>query len=439
MSEAFRPMDVAERTRDVLPTATEMAGLVELYKDLHRHPELSGRETRTSRTVAERFESAGAEVTSNVGGTGVVAMVRNGDGPLVMIRGDMDALPVEENTGLDYASRASSSTADGQQTSVMHACGHDVNVAALAGTVDALSRSRDRWRGTLMAVAQPAEETGEGAEAMLRDALFDRFGKPDVALAQHVDGFGVGQIAHAPGLITSGALNVDVRIVGRGGHGSLPELTVDPVIVAAVTVLRLQTIVSRERDQTEPAVVTIGKMQAGLKANVIPDEANLAINLRFRSDAMKEKLLGAITRIVRGECAAAGCPQEPEIVTSSGYFPAMRNDEGTEEIVRAVHEELLGRCNVHDLPLVMGSEDFSAFGLPGEGHYDGAPVPYCYWTFGGHSRQLWDSVPGQTYREKMKALPSPHMSDFAPEPETALRTGITALTGAALAFLPPGG
>ena len=438
MNTTTRPADIAGRTRGILPDAAGMADLIQFYKELHRHPELSGQETWTSQAAADRLASAGAEVTTGVGGTGVVAMVRNGAGPLVMIRGDMDGLPVEEKTGLDYASRLRGVTPEGQQTSVMHACGHDVHVAVLAGTVDALSRSRDLWRGTLMAIAQPAEETAEGAKAMLRDALFDRFGKPDVALGQHVDGFGAGQVAHAPGPITSAALNVDVRIVGRGSHGSLPETSVDPVVVAAFTVARLQTIVSRELGPMEPAVLTVGKMQAGLKANVIPDEASLALNLRFRSEAAKEKLMGAITRIVQAECAAAGCPQPPEIVTS-GYFPATCNDEATEETVRAVHEELFGRSNVHDLPLVMGSEDFSVFGLPGEGSYEGAPVPYCYWTFGGHSRQLWDSAPGATYREKMAALPSPHASVFAPEPETSLSTGLTALTSAALAFLPPPG
>lgn len=435
MSQA-QAAEAAARTREVLPDPAGLAALVEFYQDLHRHPELSGQETRTSRIVAERFTSARAEVTAGVGGTGVVALLRNGPGPLVMIRGDMDALPVAEKTGLDYASRAHGVMPDGQRTPVMHACGHDVHVAALVGTVDALSRSLDRWSGTLMAVAQPAEETAEGADAMLRDALFERFGRPDVALAQHVDGFGVGQVAHAAGPITSAALNVDVRIKGRGGHGSLPEETIDPVIVAACTVMRLQTIVSRETDPAEPVVLTIGKVQAGLKANVIPDEASLALNLRFRSDAARQRLLGAITRIVRAECAAAGCPDEPEIV-SSGYFPVTCNDEQTERCVRAVHEELFGSSNVHDLPLVMGSEDFSVFGLPGDGRYHGDPVPYCYWTFGGHSRQLWDSAPGAAYRQKMKALPAPHSSGFAPEPAASLWTGVSALTSAALAFLRP--
>ncbi|MGO8958721.1 MAG: amidohydrolase [Streptosporangiaceae bacterium] len=435
MSNGSRAEIVARRTREILPDAAQLAALVALYKDLHSHPELSGQETRTSKIIADRLRSARAEVTTGIGGTGVAGLIRNGDGPLVMIRADMDALPVEERTGVAYASQVIGVTQDGEQTPVMHACGHDVNIAALAGAVDALARSRDQWSGTLMAVAQPAEETGEGAEAMLRDALFDRLGKPDVALAQHVDGFRVGQVAHAPGLITSGALNVNVRITGRGGHGSLPETTIDPVVVAAFIILRLQTIVSRELGPMEPAVVTVGKVRAGLKANVIPDDAELALNLRFRSASTKDKLLGAITRIVRAECAAAGCTAEPAIVTY-GHFPPLNNDEQAEQAVRGVHEELLGIGNVHDLPLVMGSEDFSAFGMP-EGHYQGAPVPYCYWTFGGHSSQVWDPALGDTYRDKMSKLPAPHASSFAPEPATALSTGIAALTCAALAFLRP--
>jgi amidohydrolase len=371
------PAEVARRTRRVLGDVTDLPELVACYEDLHRHPELSRRETRTSALIADRLMAAGAHVTTGIGGTGVAGILANGDGPMVMLRADMDALPVQERTGFAYASTATAEGADGNPVPVMHACGHDVHIAALLGTIGALARVRDQWRGTIMAVAQPAEETAEGAVAMMRDGLFGRFGRPDVALAQHVDAFGVGQVGHRAGLFASGAVNVDVTIRGRGGHGSSPEACVDPIVVATLVVLRLQTIVARELDPAEPAVVTVGMLHAGTKANVIPDEARLALNLRFRSEETRQKLLDAVDRIVTAECQSARCPDEPTIRPSS-YFPLTRNDEGVTTAIRGVHEELFGVPNVVDLPVSMGSEDFSVFGIPDPDHgYTGPAVPYC--------------------------------------------------------------
>ncbi len=431
------PSEVAARTRRLL-TDSPLTELVGFYKDLHVHPELSGQEVRTSELVADHLRAAGAEVTTRVGGTGVVGLLSNGPGPFVMVRADMDALPVAEKTGFDYASTVVALGPDGRPTPVMHACGHDVHVTALVGMVDALARGKDQWHGTLMAIAQPAEETAEGAEAMLRDGIFRRFGKPDVALAQHVEALGVGHVAHAPGLMASAALNVDVDIHGRGGHAATPEVCVDPIVVASAVVLRLQTIVSRELPPGEPAVVSIGAFHSGAKANVIPDDAHLALNLRFQSEATRDKLLEAIQRITRAECEAARCPREPEMRTSC-YFPVTVNDEAVTSVTRAVHEELFGTSNVHDLPVAMGSEDFSAFGVADPvHHYDGPAIPYCYWNFGGYPTQVWEDAPGTTYWAKVTSLPGAHTGSFAPEPEGAIVTGLYALTGAALAFFRPG-
>lgn len=431
------PAEVAQRTRRVLGDVTDLPELVACYEDLHRHPELSGRETRTSALIAERLMATGARVTTGIGGTGVAGILANGDGPVVMLRADMDALPVQERTGFAYASTATAEGADGNPVPVMHACGHDVHMAALLGTIGALARARDQWRGTIMAVAQPAEETAEGAVAMLRDGLFRRFGRPDVALAQHVDAFGVGQIGHRAGLFASGAVNVDITIRGRGGHGASPEVCIDPIIVATLIVLRLQTVVARELEPTEPAVVTVGMLHAGTKANVIPDEARLALNLRFRSEETRQKLLDAVDRIVTGECRSARCPDEPTI-RPSAYFPLTRNDESVTAAIRGVHEELFGVPNVVDLPVSMGSEDFSIFGIPDpEDGYTGPAVPYCYWEFGGYATQAWQEAAGQTFAEKRNALPGCHSAAFGPQALGAIRTGLVALTGGALAFLAP--
>jgi amidohydrolase len=433
------PAEVAERTHRILGDVTDLPDLIAVYEDLHRHPELSGREIRTSALIAEQLTAAGAHVVTGVGGTGVVGVLANGDGPVVMLRADMDALPVQERTGLDYASTVIAEGTGGRPVPVMHACGHDVHMAALVGTVRALARARDQWHGTIMAVAQPAEETGEGAAEMLRDGLFRRFGKPDVALAQHVDSFGVGQVGHLAGLFASGAVNVDISIRGRGGHGASPEACVDPIVIASLVVLRLQTVVARELGPSEPAVVTVGILHAGTKANIIPDEAHLALNLRFQSAETQEKLLDAVERIVTAECRSARCPEEPEIRTSS-YFPLTCNDEHVTGVIRGVHEELFGGSNVVDLPVSMGSEDFPAFGIPLPDHgYPAPAVPYCYWEFGGYPAQAWQEVPGQTFAEKRNNLPGCHSALFGPESRGAIGTGLAALTGGALAFLAPCG
>ncbi|MFB9429045.1 amidohydrolase [Streptoalloteichus tenebrarius] len=443
-----------ERLRDVARRAARRAGdvlsdlegrlpeLRALYEDLHRNPELSGQERRTAAIVADRFAAAGLTTTPGVGGTGVVGLLRNGDGPVVMVRGDMDALPIAERTGLPYASTASGALPDGSATPVMHACGHDVHTVALIGSVEALARARDTWSGTLLAVAQPAEETAEGALALLADGLFTRFPKPDVAVGQHVQALPVGLVAHSPDVLMSAATNVEIRIFGRGGHGSFPEAAVDPVVVAAFLVVRLQTIVSRELAPAEPAVVTVGALHAGSRANVIPDEARLSVNVRVRSDATRDRVVAAIRRIADAETRAARCPREPEI-TLSARFPLTRNDSALDGLIRATHEEFLGEGSVITIDPVMGSEDFAYYGLPGPGRYEGAPVPYSFWFFGGTLRETWDETPGAGLA-KLGALPGPHTATFAPDPDGSLATGVRALVSAVLASLaseegaPPG-
>src|SRR5690242_17897517 len=299
-----------------------------LYKDVHRHPELSMQEERTAALAADRLNAAGFDVTSGVGTTGVVGLLRNGDGPTVMLRADMDALPVDEQTGLDYAS-----TADG----VMHACGHDMHVAWLAGATAVLADARDDWHGTLMAVFQPAEETAAGARGMIDDGLFDRFPKPDVILGQHVMPAPAGSIGTRSGVMTSAADSFEIRMFGRGAHGSMPEASIDPVVMGAATVMRLQTIVSREVAPAQSAVVTIGALQAGTKENVIPDEALIKLNVRTFDDGVRTHVLDAIERIVKAEAQASGAPKPPEI-TPLDRYQLVCNDPDATTRVRAAFQ-----------------------------------------------------------------------------------------------------
>src|SRR3954451_8656039 len=285
-----------------------MAGLEEIYRDVHAHSELSMQEHRTAAKAAERLEAVGYAVTPGVGGTGVVGLLANGDGPTVMLRADMDALPVAEATGLPYTSTATATGPAGGEVPVMHACGHDMHVAWLAGAPALLADAHEAWRGTVLAVFQPAEETAQGARAMIDDGLFDRFPKPRVILGQHVMPAPAGAIGYRAGTTQAAADSLDVRLFGRGAHGSMPESSVDPVVMAAATVLRLQTIVSREVAASQAAVVTVGALQAGTKANVIPDEALLKLNVRSFDEQVRSHVLDAIKRIVEAEATAPGAP-----------------------------------------------------------------------------------------------------------------------------------
>ncbi|MEV0180443.1 amidohydrolase [Streptomyces sp. NPDC050625] len=406
----------AARTALDLTADLPVPDLEGFYRDLHRHPELSLREHRTAGKLAGRLRAAGFETAEGVGGTGVAGVLRNGDGPVVLLRADMDALPVKEETGLPYASRT-----DG----LMHACGHDLHITWLAGAAAALAAGRETWSGTLLAVGQPAEETGQGARRMVEDGLYERFPRPDVLLGQHAAPGPAGLYPHAPGLIMSASTDVDIVVHGRGGHGSRPESTVDPVVTAAYLVTRLQSVVSRELAAPEPAVLTVGRIEAGTRHNIIPSEARIALNLRTQSEAVRERMLAAIRRIARGECLAAGCPREPE-VTVDATFPVMVNDADTDRRVAAVHGEVFGAGTVFDPGAAMGSEDFPQLAV--------GSIPYSYWFVTTTPAEVWQQAPGDELMEKVQQVPSNHSPHFAPDLAT-VAPGVRTLVSGALALL----
>jgi amidohydrolase len=405
--------------------AALLPGLTEFYRDLHRHPELSGAEARTAGAFAQHLTGSGFEVTTGIGGHGVVGLLPNGSGPTVAIRADMDALPLTEATGLEYASET-----DG----VMHACGHDVHVACAAGAARILAESRERWQGTVIVVGQPAEETLDGAAAMLTDGLYDRFGRPDVVLGQHVAPLPAGMLAHGHGLLMAGTAELEVVVHGRGGHGAAPHLAVDPVVLAASIVLRLQTIVSRQANPLEPLVLTVGSLRAGTRSNVIPGEARMNISIRAFSDDLLDRTVAAVERIVRGECSAVDCPQPPEILTTS-RAPVNVNDPAAAARVRIAHEGEFGKQRVIDWPPSMASEDFPLFGAAGAKLYGGPAVPTVYWFTGSTGQSTWVSAAGVTPFEKLGTLPPNHSPEFAPEPVATIHAGVRAMVAAVFAYL----
>jgi amidohydrolase len=427
---------IAEVARTVLaPLDGQLDWLRECYVDLHRHPELSEHELRTAGIAAERVARSGYEVTTGVGGTGVVGVLRNGEGPTVALRADMDALPVTEQTGLPYASEVVTKDDRGRDVGVMHACGHDVHTACLLGAADMLARGRNAWSGTLLLLFQPAEETMTGAQLMLRDDLYRRFGTPDVVLAQHVGPFPVGIVFHRPGPLLAATLSLDVRIFGHGGHGSRPETTVDPLVIGAFIVTRLQTIVSREVEPAQPAVVTVGEFHAGTKSNVIPDEAHLAINIRSFDDGVQAQIVAAIERIVRHEAEAGRSPRPPEITRSYGG-PVMSNAPAVIDRVKAAHLAYFGPKRLRDLAYpAMASEDFGLFARPDGDPASPPTIPTGFWFWGGAGPDQLAGLPGDTLAEKLKALPANHHPAFHVDPEPTLRSGVEAITVGALSYL----
>jgi amidohydrolase len=402
------------------------AALEDLYRDVHAHPELSMQEHRTAGKAAERLEAAGYDVTRGVGSTGVVGVLRNGDGPTVMLRADMDALPVKEATGLPYASAVTATDPDGNEVPVMHACGHDMHVTWLAGATALLAGARDAWHGTVLAVFQPAEETAAGAQAMIDDGLFEHFPKPQVILGQHVMPAPAGDLYLRPGTTQAAADSLEVRLFGRGAHGSMPESSVDPVVMAAATVLRLQTIVSREVAANQAAVVTIGALQAGTKDNVIPDEALLKLNVRTFDEQVRAHVLDAIKRIVEAEATASGAPRAPEI-TMTEHYPLTTNDPTSTARVAAALRGRFGADRVHDLAApVSASEDFGSFGTEWG-------VPSVFWYVGGTDRDAYQRAvqAGRVAQD----IPTNHNAKFAPVLHPTIETGVQAMTVAALDVL----
>jgi amidohydrolase len=395
-----------------------------LYKDIHSHPELSLQEKRTAGLAATRLKEAGFDVTEGVGGTGVVGLMENGDGPTVMLRADMDALPVKEATGLPYASTITATDADGNETPVMHACGHDMHVTWLAGASALLAGAKDGWHGTLMPVFQPAEEVAAGAQAMIDDGLFKRFPKPDVILGQHVMPMSAGAIASTSGVVTSAGDSFQIRMFGRGAHGSMPQASIDPVVMAASTVLRLQTIVSREVAPSDAAVVTVGALQAGTKENVIPDDAVIKLNVRTFDEDVRQRVLAAIKRIVAAESEASGAPKPPEITPLDRYDLVRNDDQATERVREALRGHFGDQRVTHTGP-ASASEDFGSFGV--EWH-----VPSVFWFVGGVDPETY----AKAEREgKLSEIPTNHNPKFAPVIHPTLETGVETLVVTSCAWL----
>ncbi|MGW4161409.1 amidohydrolase [Streptomyces sp. NPDC004788] len=403
-----------------------------LYEDLHAHPELSFQEFRTAGIVAERLRAQGWEVTEGVGRTGVVGVLANGEGPVVLLRADMDALPVKEETGLPYASTATGIDPDGIEVPVMHACGHDMHVTCLLGATGQLAARRDGWRGTVVAVFQPAEEVG-GAPAMIEDGFLDRFPRAEVCLGQHVAPAPVGFIGTRPGTVMAASDSLRVTLFGRGGHGSSPETAIDTVVMAAAVVMRLQTVVSREVGASQTAVVTVGSLHAGTKENIIPDTAELRVNIRSTTPAVRERVLAAVERIVRAEAAASGAPKEPEFAPLKS-FPVTVNDAAATAVVQSALTEVMGEGRVFTLPqAITGSEDFGVFGTA-------LGVPSVFWHFGGADHALYAGIDPDSILENglPATVPANHSPHFAPVPGPTIPIGVTALLTAAGAWLGTG-
>jgi amidohydrolase len=398
-------------------TSKELEGVYpaahDLYVDIHQNPELSAHETQTASKLAGRLRSLGYEVTEGVGGTGVVAILKNGAGPTVMLRTELDALPVEEKTGLPYASKVHAKDDSGRDVPVMHACGHDLHMAALVGTAAILAHSKESWHGTLMLIGQPAEETIGGAKGMIDDGLFTRFPKPSVGIALHVgNNLPAGQVGITPGIYNTNSDSIRITIYGKGGHGSQPHTTIDPIVIAARTILALQTIASREVKPGEMVVVTVGYIRAGTKNNIIPDQAELGLTVRSYKTDVRKQALAAITRIVKAEALAGGALKEPLIEHPEGT-DSVYNDPALAQRLRAPLEAALGKENVITTEPIAPSEDYSYFIQAG--------VPSLYFSLGGADPQKFAETKGAE-----GALPSNHSPFFAPDIDPALRAGIKA-------------
>ncbi len=404
----------------------ELDNLLALYKDLHAHPELSLQEKQSAARMARLFEEYGYVTTPGVGGHGVVGVLANGPGPTVLIRGDMDALPVTEETELPYRSRVKVPGPDGRPVGVMHACGHDIHQTYLIGTAKLLAELRDSWSGTVMLIAQPAEEIGQGARMMIEDGLFERFGRPDFCLSIHVAGDQpAGEIGYTSGWAMANVDSVDITIYGRGGHGSRPSQTVDPVVTAAHLIVALQTVVSRRLDPIQPGVVTVGSVHSGSKHNIIPDEAQLQLTVRSYTDETRKVLLDGIREIAIHTCRAMGCPREPLVlVREDDFTPAAYNDPTLAAALAGVMGEVIGRENVVEIPARMGGEDFGRYGR----HLN---VPSFLFWLGSVSKERFEASrqPGGP------PLPALHSANYLPDPVPTIRTGVRCMTANALALL----
>jgi amidohydrolase len=409
--------------------------LISIYKSIHAHPELSHFEEQTSAVLAGELRAAGYAVTDHVGvypdgarAFGVVGILKNGPGPTLLIRADMDALPIVEETGLPYASHLTAKTRSGQEVGVMHACGHDVHTTILIGVARALAAGRSRWHGTLMLVGQPSEETVDGARAMLADHLYERFGRPDMVVGLHdTNAWPAGKVGLAVGPAQSGATTVDVTIRGIGGHGAAPQMGRDPIVLSALFITQLQTIVSREEDPQDPAIVTVGSIHGGTKANIIPDEVKLQLTTRAFSDHARQVILDGIRQMAQGVAVSAGLPPDrAPIVTiiDAESTPPLYNDPALSARVKAALVGALGLADVIDAKPITPSEDVGNFGL------DGHQIPVTYYWLGAMNPEKFQAAAAAGH-----LLPGPHNSRFEPDPEPTLATGVRSMTAVALALL----
>src|SRR6266699_1902616 len=414
----------------------ELPALLTIYKDIHTHPELSGHEERTSAIIAKELRAAGCQVTEHLGkyensklkAYGVVGVMKNGDGPAVLVRTDMDALPVEEETGLPYASKVVAKNEEGKDVHVMHACGHDTHIAAFIGTARALGKLKDQWHGTIVFVAQPAEEIGTGARALLKDGLYDRFGKPNFALGFHdKDDLETGHIGVTEGYTYANVDSVDVTVRGVGGHGAYPHKTKDPIVLAAEMINAWQTIASRENNPLDPIVVTVGSIDGGTKHNIIPDEVKMQLTVRTYKPETRERVLAAIDQIAKGCAMAAGIPPDRAPIVSVAkdqFTPATYNNPELTKRLLAVWKKTLGNENAEIVDATMGGEDFSEYSLPDHS------IPAVDFHVGAV-----DPVKIADSKKNGTMLPSLHSSKFAPVPEPTIRTGIIAMTAAVLELM----
>lgn len=415
--------------QDAVHTATQrqMPALMDFYRDFHAHPELSLHETQSAAKLAEQARAAGYEVTENFGGTGVVAMLKNGPGPVLLIRADIDALPITEETGLPFASKVRTTTAEGVETGVMHACGHDTHMATWIGTLRNMAAMKGQWHGTLIMIAQPAEEVGVGAGSMLDAGLFTKFPKPSVAIAFHDSAsLPAGTIGMRSGYAMANVDWVDIKVKGVSGHGAYPHLTKDPIVLASRIVVTLQTLVSRETDPQEAAVVTVGSFHAGQKPNIIPDSAFLQLTIRTYKPEVRKNVLEGIARIAKGEAIAAGMPDDkmPEVITKPGFTPAVFNTDAITTHMTDVFTRRFGTTRVQQVPPSMAGEDFSRYYLA-----DKSIQSLLFWV-GGVPKAAWDASDNGRL-----PLPSLHSSKWAPDAEAVIGTATEAMTAAALDVL----
>lgn len=410
---------VAERVDEMI------TGLVATYKEIHASPELSLAESVTATRIAAKLREIGYGVTTGIGGHGVVGILSNGVGPTLLIRCDLDALPVTEETGLPYASKVVVQREDGSHVGVMHACGHDIHQAVMIGTAEILHDLKDQWRGTLVLIGQPAEEVGKGARMMIGDGLFDRFPKPDYAVSLHVSAdLPAGSISYRPGRAFANVDTVEIVIHGRGGHGSRPEETEDPIVAAAAIVMNLQTLVSRRISPIDPAVVTVGAIHAGTKANIIPNTAKLQITVRSFTSEVRQQLLDGIRQLATDTAKAMGCSRPPDVILKDEFTPACFNDEDLATGAARVFRELLGEEFVTLGHQHMGGEDFGQYART-------LKIPGFMYRLGSVNREQYEAsrAPGGT------ALPPIHSSTYAPDPEPTIRTGVKSMCALALSLL----